>query len=84
MDNLINPNGPDEEAHHNAFLVDTGEFDRAAEILMARNIRIVKYSDEAFPDVTSTSTMLTVLRLKYPACMKTIRSGILDIKPCCR
>jgi catechol 2,3-dioxygenase-like lactoylglutathione lyase family enzyme len=46
MDNLINPNGPDEEAHHNAFLVDTGEFDRAAEILMARNIRIVKYSDE--------------------------------------
>jgi|Laugresbdmm110dd_1035094.scaffolds.fasta_scaffold196101_1 catechol 2,3-dioxygenase-like lactoylglutathione lyase family enzyme len=52
MDNHVNPNGPDEEAHHHAFLVETGEFNRAAEILMARNIRIVKYSNgghQSFP-----------------------------------
>ena len=46
MANHVNPNGPDEEAHHHAFLVEPGEFDRAVEILMARKIRIVKYSDE--------------------------------------
>ena len=46
MDNHVNPNGPDEEAHHHLFLVETGDFDRAGEILMARNVRIVKYSDK--------------------------------------
>ena len=53
MDNHVNPNGPDEVAHHHLFLEETGEFYRAAEILMARNIRIVKSSDEghrSFPE----------------------------------
>jgi len=42
----VNPNYPDEDAHHHAFLVEKDEFDRAMEILKARGIRIVKYSDE--------------------------------------
>jgi catechol 2,3-dioxygenase-like lactoylglutathione lyase family enzyme len=42
----VNPNKPDEEAHHHAFLVDEDEFDRAMEIIRARGIRLVKYSDE--------------------------------------
>jgi catechol 2,3-dioxygenase-like lactoylglutathione lyase family enzyme len=46
MPNHVNPNGPDEESHHHAFLVDADEFDRAMEILRAREIRLVKYSDE--------------------------------------
>ena len=46
MPNHVNPNGPDEEAHHHAFLVDKEEFDRAMEILRARGIPLVKYSDE--------------------------------------
>jgi catechol 2,3-dioxygenase-like lactoylglutathione lyase family enzyme len=41
----VNPNKPDEEAHHHAFLVDADEFDRAMEILRVRGIRLVKYSD---------------------------------------
>src|SRR5437879_7222210 len=42
----VNPNEPDEDAHHHAFLVEKDEFDRAMEILKARNIRLVKYSDD--------------------------------------
>jgi catechol 2,3-dioxygenase-like lactoylglutathione lyase family enzyme len=42
----VNPNKPDEEAHHHAFLVEKDEFDRAMEILRARGIPLVKYSDE--------------------------------------
>jgi catechol 2,3-dioxygenase-like lactoylglutathione lyase family enzyme len=45
MADHVNPNKPDEEAHHHAFLVDEEEFDRAMEILRARSIRLVKYSD---------------------------------------
>src|SRR5262245_19655223 len=41
-----NPNNPDEDAHHHAFLVEKDEFDRAMEILRVRGIRLVKYSDE--------------------------------------
>lgn len=46
MADHVNPNKPDEEAHHHAFLVETAEFDRAMEILRARGIPLVKYSDE--------------------------------------
>ncbi len=46
MPDHVNPNKPDEEAHHHAFLVTEEEFDRAMEILFARGIRIVKYSDD--------------------------------------
>jgi catechol 2,3-dioxygenase-like lactoylglutathione lyase family enzyme len=46
MPNHVNPNGPDEDAHHHAFLVEKDEFDRAMAILKARGIRLVKYSDE--------------------------------------
>src|SRR3954454_19829506 len=46
MPNHVNPNGPGQEAHHHAFLVDADEFDRAVEILFARKIPLVKYSDE--------------------------------------
>jgi catechol 2,3-dioxygenase-like lactoylglutathione lyase family enzyme len=46
MADHVNPNKPGEEAHHHAFLVDGDEFDRAMEILLARGIEIVKYSDE--------------------------------------
>jgi catechol 2,3-dioxygenase-like lactoylglutathione lyase family enzyme len=46
MSDHVPPNKPDEEAHHHAFLVDPNEFDRAMEIIRARNIRVVKYSDE--------------------------------------
>ena len=46
MPNHVNPNPPGEEAHHHAFLVDADEFDRAMEILIARNIPILKYSDK--------------------------------------
>jgi catechol 2,3-dioxygenase-like lactoylglutathione lyase family enzyme len=42
----VNPNDPDEDAHHHAFLVEKDEFDRAMEILRVRGIRLVKYSDE--------------------------------------
>jgi len=42
----VNPNYPDEDAHHHAFLVEADEFDRAMDILKARGIRLVKYSDE--------------------------------------
>ena len=46
MADHVNPNPPGEEAHHHAFLVDEDEFDRAMEILMARGIEIIKYSDD--------------------------------------
>ena len=46
MPNHVNPNDPDDDGHHHAFIVDADEFDRALEILKARNIRLVKYSDE--------------------------------------
>jgi catechol-2,3-dioxygenase len=46
MPDHVNPNPPGEEAHHHAFLVEADEFDRAMEILRARNIELVKYSDE--------------------------------------
>ena len=46
MPNHVNPNEPGEEAHHHAFLVEKEEFDRAVEILFARGIALVKYSDE--------------------------------------
>src|SRR3954447_21033424 len=47
MPDHVNPNPPGEEAHHHAFLVEADEFDRAMEILRARNIELIKYSDEA-------------------------------------
>ncbi len=46
MPNHVNPNAPDDDGHHHAFIVDAAEFDRALEILKARNIRLVKYSDD--------------------------------------
>jgi catechol 2,3-dioxygenase-like lactoylglutathione lyase family enzyme len=46
MPKHVNPNEPGEDAHHHAFLVELDEFDRAMEILIARNIEIIKYSDE--------------------------------------
>src|SRR6478672_160136 len=42
MPDHVNPNKPDEEAHHHAFLVSAEEFDRAVEILFARDIPLVK------------------------------------------
>lgn len=42
----VNPNHPDEDAHHHAFLVEAEEFDRAMAILKARGIGLIKYSDE--------------------------------------
>jgi catechol 2,3-dioxygenase-like lactoylglutathione lyase family enzyme len=42
----VNPNNPDEDAHHHAFMVDHEEFDRALAILKARGIELVKYSDQ--------------------------------------
>jgi len=46
MPDHVNPNKPGEDAHHHAFLVEADEFDRAMEILLARNIPIIKYSEE--------------------------------------
>lgn len=46
MPNHVNPNAPDDDGHHHAFIVEPAEFDRALEILAARNIRIVRRSDE--------------------------------------
>ncbi len=46
MPNHVPPNAPDDDGHHHAFIVDAAEFDRALEILAARNIRIVRRSDE--------------------------------------
>ena len=46
MPDHVNPNKPGEDAHHHAFMVDRQEFDRAMEILMARGIEVIKYSDE--------------------------------------
>ena len=46
MPNHVNPNEPDDETHHHAFLVDADEFDRAMEILRARGIRVIKYSED--------------------------------------
>ena len=46
MPDHVNPNKPDEDAHHHAVIVEADEFDRAVEILFARKIRLVKYSDE--------------------------------------
>jgi catechol-2,3-dioxygenase len=45
MEDHVNPNKPGDEAHHHAFLVDEEEFDRAMEILRAKGIPLVKYSD---------------------------------------
>ena len=45
MPDHVNPNKPGEDAHHHAFLVTAEEFDRAMEILIARGIEIIKYSD---------------------------------------
>lgn len=45
MDDHVNPNKPGEEAHHHAFMVEEEEFDRAMEILRAKGIPLVKYSD---------------------------------------
>jgi len=42
----VNPNNPDEDAHHHAFLVEKDEFDRAMEIMKVRGVRLIKYSDE--------------------------------------
>lgn len=42
----VNPNLPGEDAHHHAFIVDAGEFDRAMAIMKARGIALVKYSDK--------------------------------------
>jgi catechol 2,3-dioxygenase-like lactoylglutathione lyase family enzyme len=42
----VNPNKPGEDAHHHAFLVEEGDFDAAMEILRARGVPLVKYSDE--------------------------------------
>src|SRR5262245_15094540 len=33
MPNHVNPNGPDDDGHHHAFIVDAAEFDRALDIL---------------------------------------------------
>jgi catechol-2,3-dioxygenase len=46
MPNHVNPNDPDDEAHHHAFLVKKEDFDRAIDIIRARNIRLVKYNDK--------------------------------------
>lgn len=42
----VNPNNAGEDAHHHAFMVDAGEFDRAMAIMKARGVGLVKYSDE--------------------------------------
>lgn len=52
MPNHVNPNAPGETDHHHAFMVDADEFDRAMEILRARDIPLVSYSDrghKSFP-----------------------------------
>lgn len=46
MPNHVNPNSPGEDAHHHAFIVSPEEFDRGLEILKARGIALMKYSDE--------------------------------------
>ena len=46
MPDHVAPNAPDDDGHHHAFIVDAAEFDRALEILAARDIRIVKRADE--------------------------------------
>jgi len=45
MPHHVNPNGPGEDAHHHAFMVEPQEFDRALAIMQARGIELVKYSD---------------------------------------
>ncbi len=45
MPNHVNPNAPDDDGHHHAFIVDPEEFDRAIQILKNRGIEIIKYSD---------------------------------------
>jgi catechol 2,3-dioxygenase-like lactoylglutathione lyase family enzyme len=42
----VNPNGPGEDAHHHAFMVDADEFDRALAIMKVRGVEMIKYSDE--------------------------------------
>jgi catechol 2,3-dioxygenase-like lactoylglutathione lyase family enzyme len=46
MPNHVNPNGPADDGHHHAFIVEPDEFDRALKVLEARGIRLVRYSDE--------------------------------------
>ena len=46
MPNHTNPNAPDDDGHHHAFIVEPAEFDRALEILAARNIAIVRRADQ--------------------------------------
>ena len=45
MPNHVNPNAPDDDGHHHAFIVDPEEFDRAMQVLKNRGIKIIKYSD---------------------------------------
>ena len=46
MANHTNPNDDADDGHHHAFIVEPAEFDRALQILAARDIRIVRRSDE--------------------------------------
>jgi catechol 2,3-dioxygenase-like lactoylglutathione lyase family enzyme len=46
MPHHVNPNAPGEDAHHHAFIVASEDFDRSLEILAARGIEIIKYSEE--------------------------------------
>ena len=42
----VNPNNSGEDAHHHAFMVDAGEFDRALAVMKERGIAMIKYSDQ--------------------------------------
>jgi catechol 2,3-dioxygenase-like lactoylglutathione lyase family enzyme len=46
MPHHVNPNRPGEDTHHHAFIVEPQEFDRALDIMKARGVELIKYSDQ--------------------------------------
>ena len=46
MPHHVNPNRPGEDTHHHAFIVESQEFDRALDIMKARGVELIKYSDQ--------------------------------------
>src|SRR5580700_4022100 len=44
MPNHVNPNAPGDDSHHQAFMVEPEEFDRALAIMKARGVEMIKYS----------------------------------------
>jgi catechol 2,3-dioxygenase-like lactoylglutathione lyase family enzyme len=46
MPDHVNPNKPDDDGFHHAFIVAPEEFERSLAIMKARGVRLVKYSDD--------------------------------------